>query len=119
MLNLSERGEGLADSKLAQSADAGGLVVEAGKKATKVQASEDIVQGAISAGERVWYFTLNWIADHPLLTVILCLAVAWWRWQSHLTKVKVAGMKSDYKSARERARVAPQPRRTAKLGGAE
>jgi len=109
----------LADSKLTPSADAGGLVVETGKKATKVQASENIVQSVISAGERVWYFTLNWIAAHPLLTVVLCVAVAWWRWQSHLTKVKVAGMKSDYKSARERARVAPQSRRTAKPRGAE
>jgi hypothetical protein len=99
---------------VAPGADPGGLVVEGSKKAAKLQASEGIVQSLIGLVERLWYFTLNWIAAHPLLTVALCLAVAWWRWQSHMTKVKVAGMKSDYKSARDRARVAPQSRRNVK-----
>lgn len=112
-------GDRLADSTSVVGAEhSSGLIVEGSRKATsgeiKVQASEGIIQSMVAGGERVWYFTLNWIATHPFLTVLLCAAVAWWRWQSHMTKVKVAGMKSDYKATRERARVAPQSRRIGK-----
>lgn len=102
----------MEESAVATGAGAGGLVIEASKQRGKLQASADLVRDTIAGGERVWYFTLNWIAAHPFMTVVLCLAVAWWRWQAHLTKVKVAGMKSDYKSARERAQIKPRSGRT-------
>lgn len=87
-----------------------------GTTKTKFEASEGAWARFLESVDRLYQFTLNWMGSHPLLTVAIFLVIGWWRWQAHLTKVQIAGLKSDYQSVRARARgaAAPQNRRGGK-----
>lgn len=88
------------------------FVLQGSQKGLEVRASEGGLQQIADTGERLWYFSLNWVGAHPVIFVCVLVFMLIWAWQVRLTKVQTNRDKLEYDAARSRARSsAPKSRR--------
>ena len=95
------------------------LTIEGTSKAgsLKMGATEGTTDKILNWWERCYKMTLDWVAEHPVITVLIIGFLTFWRWQAHLTKTTLARQKAEYEAARSNSRGNQAPHN--RLGGGQ
>jgi len=85
--------------------DLGGLHYKSGK--TEISASENAIEGALEHAEHVWFGTLDWAAEHPILAIPLFGLVVLIVVLRYLTKKDERKQKGEYQRWRDTVPIQP------------